>query len=62
MKYYEDTANPAMKALLEDRDELVEALRHVYLLVSDGALKEDPDTAMVEARAVCREALGMEAE
>ena len=39
-----------------------DALRRVYMLISPAALAEDPDTASVEARRICREALGMEAE
>jgi len=45
-----------------DRDELVDALRRVYMWVSPAALAEDPDTASVEARRICREALGMRSE
>ena len=43
-------------------DDLVTALRRVYMWVSPAALKEDADTALVEARRICREALGMKPE
>lgn len=45
--------------LLADRDRLVWALQRVYMWISSSALKEDEDTALTEARRICREALGL---
>ena len=39
--------------------ELEDAIRRIYMWVSPPALKEDEDTSLVEARRICREALGM---
>ena len=50
------------RAAADDIDQLVDALRRVYMWVSPAALDEDSDTASVEARRICREALGMRAE
>lgn len=43
--------------LEEERDKYLDALRRVYMWISGSSRAYDEDTALVEARRICREVL-----
>lgn len=58
-----DYAKPSWASEVEQLerriDELEDALRYLYMWISPAQLSEDEDTALVEARRICWEALQM---